>query len=565
MGRNPHATTEFQKARDFLLLHRNDYEKAYREFQWPRLSEFNWALDWFDVYAQGNQADALRIIGEGKENKISFADLSDTSSRVAQGLYRSGIRRGDSVLIMLGNAPALWEMMLACQKIGALIIPTASQATPSDLMDRISRGRVKGVLTDIAQLHKFESLPVFPSLIKFVDHAAPPHPWLSFDELRSSAKGHIEGTTRAQDPLLLYFTSGTTAKPKMVLHTHQSYPVGHLSTMYWIGIREHSIHQNISSPGWAKHAWSSFYAPWNAGATILVHEYARFQSENTLQVLRSQNVNSLCAPPTVWRMLILNALGPKPAELKELVSAGEPLNPEIIDHVAQEWGLTIRDGFGQTETTAQVGNTPGSRIIPGAMGRPLPGYKITLLDAEGRESREGEVALRLGTDRPVGLMEGYQDDPARNQAVMAGGFYRTGDEALVTSEGYFQFVGRGDDVFKSSDYRISPFELESVLLECDLVAESAVIPSPDPVRLCVPKAVITLKPGLSPSAELAASIFAFQKEKLASYKQIRRIEFSDLPKTISGKIRRVQLRNDEMEKRSQQTRAPQEYWIDDFR
>jgi acetyl-CoA synthetase len=315
--------------------------------------------------------------------------------------------------------------------------------------------------------------------------------------------------------------------------------------MFWLGLREGDRHQNISSPGWAKHAWSSFFAPWNAGASIVMHDQARFSAERTLEVLRAHRVNTLCAPPTVWRMMVLGALGARPIDLRELASAGEPLNPEVIDAVEKAWQITIRDGYGQTETTALVGNAPGSVVKPGSMGRVLPGHHVVLLDADGVESNEGEVSLVLGEKRPTSLMVGYIDDPERTSAVMAGGYYRTGDEALRDADGYIHFIGRRDDVFKSSDYRISPFELESALLEHEAVAEAAVVPSPDPVRLAVPKAFVTLRPGVEPNADVARDILAFCKQRLAPYKRIRRLEFMTLPKTISGKIRRVELRNRE--------------------
>ena len=366
------------------------------------------------------------------------------------------------------------------------------------------------------------------------------------------------------DPLFLYFTSGTTAKPKLVLHTQRSYPVGHLSTMYWIGIREGAVHQNISSPGWAKHAWSCIFAPWNAGATSLVHDYARFSARGTLQVLAEEKVVSLCAPPTVWRMLILEALGTKPAALEEIVSAGEPLNPEVIEQVRAAWGLTIRDGYGQSETTAVIGNSPGQKVILGSMGRPLPGYQVAPIDHRSQPTDEGELSLLL-EPRPAGLMVGYSDDPEKTALVMADGYYRTGDEARRDEEGYYHFVGRGDDVFKSSDYRISPFELESVLVEHPAVAESAIVPSPDAIRLAVPKAFIALAPGFEASAQTATDILAFARDKLAPYKRIRRLEFAELPKTISGKIRRVELRKREEAKRAElgETRGDGEYWLGD--
>jgi acetyl-CoA synthetase len=261
-------------------------------------------------------------------------------------------------------------------------------------------------------------------------------------------------------------------------------------------------------------------------------------------------------------MVALEPLGERPARLRELASAGEPLNPEVIETVERAWGMTIRDGYGQTETTALVGNAPGLPVRPGSMGKPLAGYDVVLLDADGRERDEGEVALRL-SPRPLGLMQGYLDDPTRTDAVTAGGFYRTGDEARRDADGYVHFVGRGDDVFKSSDYRISPFELESALLEHDAVAEAAVVPSPDALRLSVPKAFVVLRPGVAESAEIAWSILEFCKTRLAPYQRIRRLEFASLPKTVSGKIRRVELRNREAEQRSQGARGKNEYWAND--
>jgi acetyl-CoA synthetase len=358
-----------------------------------------------------------------------------------------------------------------------------------------------------------------------------------------------EGETLASDPLLLYFTSGTTSRPKLVLHSHQSYPVGHLSTMYWIGLERGGLHWNISSPGWAKHAWSCFFAPWNAGATVFVYNYARFNAREVLDVICRCGVTSLCAPPTVWRMLIQEDLAAFKVPLRELVGAGEPLNPEVIEQVERAWGLRIRDGFGQSETTAQIGNPPGQPIKPGSMGRPLPGYRIALLDAHDQPADEGEICIDL-SERPQGLMLAYEGDPAKNADVMRGGFYHTGDIARRDGDGYYFYVGRNDDVFKASDYRISPFELESVMIEHEAVLEAAVVPSPDALRLSVPKAYITLRAGHAPDQATAASIFRYAREKLAAYKRIRLIEFAELPKTISGKIRRVDLRRQE-EGRSQ--------------
>ena len=368
--------------------------------------------------------------------------------------------------------------------------------------------------------------------------------------------------TKATDPLLLYFTSGTTSKPKLVQHTHQSYPAGHLSTMYWIGIRPGDVHLNISSPGWAKHAWSCFFAPWNAGATIFIYNYERFDAVRMLETIVRCGVNTLCAPPTVWRMLIQQDLKAFPVKLTSVVGAGEPLNPEVIGQIRKAWGLTLRDGYGQTETTCQIGNSPGQPVKAGSMGRPMPGYRITLLDADGHEAGEGEICLELDP-APLGLMTGYRQDEGHSELVMRGGYYHTGDVASVDEDAYITYVGRADDVFKASDYRISPFELESVLIEHPGVAEAAVVPSPDPIRLSVPKAFIVLVEGERPGPEIARSIFDHCREKLAPFKRIRRLEFAELPKTISGKIRRVELRQAEMG-RSLEERREGEYWEEDI-
>jgi acetyl-CoA synthetase len=552
-------TDAFERARDVLLRNRDDLERARAEFRWPELGEWNWAWDWFDVLAQKNDGPAIVIVSEAHGvTRASYRDLAERSTRVARWLADHGVERGDRILVMLTNVMPLWETMLAAMKLGAVVIPATPQLTEADVDDRIARGGVRHIVTDAdgaKRVREPERLKV-----RLVVGTAPG--FTSFEETYAAPAEVAKVKTRAEDPLLLYFTSGTTAKPKLVLHTHQSYPVGHLSTMYWLGLRAGDVHQNISSPGWAKHAWSSFFAPWNAGATILVHDAPRFSAKRTFDVLREHDVTTLCAPPTVWRMLILEDLGAKPARLRELASAGEPLNPEVIEKVRAAWGITIRDGYGQTETTAQIGNPPGFDVRLGSMGKPLPGYDVVLLDGEGRETDEGEVALRLAP-RPTGLMTSYQDDDERTAAAMASGFYRTGDEARRDEAGYIHFVGRGDDVFKSSDYRISPFELESVLVEHDLVAEAAIVPSPDPLRLAVPKAFVVLKPDTPPTLATARSIFEFCSQKLAPYKRVRRLEFAPLPKTISGKIRRVDLRKLEASRRAKSERGEHEFWLEE--
>jgi acetyl-CoA synthetase len=553
----------FLHARDFLLTHRTDYDTAYRDFRWPQLDEFNWALDHFDHMARDNHSPALWVVDEdGSEQKLTFAELSARSNRTANFLRSLGVARGDRILMMLGNEVPLWETMLAAMKLGAVLIPATTLLSQDDLRDRLERGNVKHVIIGAAHVDKLAGL---------VDHCtrvcvgAQPEGWKPFDYAGHAAEFTPDGPTKASDPLLLYFTSGTTSKPKLVMHSHQSYPVGHLSTMFWIGLQPGDIHLNISSPGWAKHAWSCFFAPWNAGACIFIYNYARFNAKAMLNVLERYQVTTMCAPPTVWRMMIQEDLSTYRGRLKlrELIGAGEPLNPEIIEQVRNAWDITLRDGFGQTETTAQIGNSPAQRLKPGSMGRPLPGYRIALLDADDREAEEGEVCLVLNP-APTGLMLGYMDSAEKTTEVMRNGFYRTGDVASRDQEGYITYVGRADDVFKASDYRISPFELESVLIEHPAIVEAAVVPSPDPIRLAVPKAFVVLREDYRAGAELAKDIFTFLRSNLAPFKRIRRLEFADLPKTISGKIRRVELRKLEAERRAKGEKGAQEFCEEDF-
>jgi acetyl-CoA synthetase len=560
------ATDSFRAARDLLLRHREDYDSARREFAWPEFDEFNWALDWFDVIAAEHPDRAgLRIVAEDEDTSLTYGELAARSGQVANWLRSLGVGRGDRVLLMLGNVAPLWEIILAAMKLGAVIIPASTLLQPADLADRLARGNVRHVVTDAAQTAKFSGLPGDWTRIAVGPGEPTGAGWHAYDDSRAAAASFIpQGVTRAGDPLLLYFTSGTTAQPKLVGHTQVSYPVGHLSTMYWVGIQPGDVHLNLSSPGWAKHAWSNVYAPWNAGATILVLNYQRFSATGLLGAFGDCRVSTFCAPPTVWRMLIQSDLATADTSaLHECVAAGEPLNPEVIEQVRMAWGITVRDGFGQTETTAQVGNTPGQPVRPGSMGRPLPGYQVVLVDpVSGKPGRDGEICLDLSR-RPLGLMTGYLDDPELDAEAMRGGYYHTGDVATSDADGYITYVGRTDDVFKASDYRISPFELESVLIEHEAVAEAAVVPSPDPVRLAVPKAYILLTATSEPSPELARSIMEFCRERVAPYKRIRRIEFADLPKTISGKIRRVELRGQETT-RTEPVRGVTEFWEEDF-
>ncbi len=541
--------TTFKEARAFLLQHRTDYEGAVKGFRWPDPVPFNWALDWFDAELahdpESRDRTALWIVdaAHDRQTKLSFAALSRRSNQVANFLRAQGLKRGDHLLLLLGNVVPLWETMLAAMKLGVVVIPATTLLTTDELRDRLERGRAQAVVVAQDQVAKFVALGADDLVRIVVGDGVAPEGWLPFAQAADAAEGFVpDAPTQPDDSMLLYFTSGTTAKPKLVRHSHRSYPVGHLSTMYWLGLQPGDIHLNISSPGWAKHAWSCFFAPWNAGATIFVVNQPRFDAKALLATVGRCGVTTLCAPPTVWRLFIQEHLSDFKVSLREACGAGEPLNPEVIDQVRAAWGLTIRDGYGQTETAAIVGNSPGQQVKIGSMGRPLPGYRVEVTDIDGNLAKEGEITLALGVDRPAGLMQGYQAEGGELSGT-DGVRYRTGDVVFQDDEGYLTFVGRSDDVFKSSDYRISPFELESVLLEHDAVAEAAVVPSPDPIRLAIPKAYVLLVAGAERSRATALSIFEHLQARLAPFKRIRRLELvTELPKTISGKIRRVQLR-----------------------
>jgi acetyl-CoA synthetase len=559
------STAALCAARDRLRELCTSYDDAVTSFTWPDVGPtFNFVHDWFDSYARGSDRPALVIVEEdGSRGAYSFADMVVRSEQVAAHLAAHGVRAGDSVVVMLGNQVELWDTMLAIIRLGAVIMPTTTAVGPAELVDRLDRGRARAVVCNAADVAKFDEVP--GEYHRFVVGEAPAG-WTAYAAAYDTpAVPVVHPGNASTDRLLLYFTSGTTSRPKLVEHTHVSYPVGHLSTMYWLGLRPGDVHLNISSPGWAKHAWSNFFAPWLAEATVFVYNYARFDAAALLTQIRTEGITTFCAPPTVWRMLINADLSGGAGSLREAIAAGEPLNPEVIRQVERRWGLTIRDGFGQTETTACIANTPGQQIKAGSMGRPLPGVPVVLVDpltgTVVQGVGEGEICLDLAA-RPLSLMTGYQGDAERNAAAMDSGCYHTGDVAARDEDGYITYIGRTDDVFKASDYKVSPFELESVLIEHPAVAEAAVVPAPDPVRLAVPKAYVALVAGHEPNAETARSILAYAREHLAPYLRVRRLEFYELPKTISGKIRRVELRQRETEVKG--NRPAGEYRDEDF-
>lgn len=561
----------FLHARDFLLAARS-YEEAEAGFQWPDLIHFNWALDYFDHMAEGNAGAALVIADEsGSECRRSFDEMRIRSNRVANFLKNAGLQKEDVVMLMMNNSAELFEVFLAAMKTAAVITPASTLLTPADIGDRIKRGKVKCVVADASMADRIEEAgPVLKDVRIKIIVGGRRHGWTGFDQADVYGADYTNPfPTYSTDPCLLYFTSGTTAKPKMVLHTHASYPAGHLVTMFWVGLKPGDMHCNISAPGWGKHAWSSFFSPWNAGATVFVNKYERFNAAKTLELIEKHRITTLCAPPTVWRRFLIEDLAAYRFSLREIVSAGEPLNPEIISRVRAATGITIREGYGQTETVLQIGTFPGMPAREGAIGKRAPGFRAQVVDAGLRPQElgaEGQIALRIAPERPLGLMKGYACDRSRGDEVFIGGWYLTGDMASVDKDGYFWFVGRTDDVFKCSDYRISPFEVESGLLAHPAVAEAAVVGSLDKDRGgLVPKAFIALRPGFDPSRDVALDIFRFCLQSMAPYKRPRRIEFmQELLKTISGKLRRAELREYDDDLRRRDARGKLEFIESDF-
>ncbi|MBP1326824.1 acetyl-CoA synthetase [Leucobacter exalbidus] len=569
------ATLTFLAARDQLLSLAGDPDRARREFRWPDVgAHFNWAHDVFDVIATGNDTTALWISErDGSELKISFDEMRRRSDQVANWMRGIGVRKGDVAMLMLDNRFELWEIMLAAMKLGVAILPTSIVLGAAELADRIKRGGVNWVFAGPNDAVKFAGVPgryrgVGVGLEAGTqDQRALLYDWERYEESRAAGTAAIPNRSGSNDAAIIYFTSGTTSLPKIVEHSHVSYPLGHLTTLAWIGVRPGDTHLVISAPGWGKHAWSSFFGPWHVGATVFVVNSPRFDPAHLIAELDRAEVATFCAPPTVWRMLIQHNLTEKPRALREVVSAGEPLNPEVIARIKEWWGLEIRDGYGQTETTALIANMPGDPVVAGAMGRALPGVDIALIDPlTGAETSEGEICLRMGEpgSRPVNLMTGYLGNPEATDQAIQGGLFHTGDVAVQSEDGVLTFVGRTDDIFKSSDFKVSPFEVESALLEHDLVAEAAVVGAPDDTKLNITKAYVALAAGVEPDADTARAILAHARVALPAYMRVRRVEFFELPKTASGKIRRVELRQREERVHELGKRNPNEWREEDF-
>lgn len=547
-----------------------DYEAERRDFHLDVPAYFNFATDVIGRWAQDPSKLAMLWIGQnGEERSITFAEFAEGSNRAAHAFIQLGMQKGDRVMVMLPRIPQWWESVLGLMKIGAIAIPCTTLLTPRDIEHRANIAEVQGIITDHEGAEKFDQVRSECPTIKYTilveesnEDISGRENWINYHNNVGEASPEFSGPeTRSDDPSLIYFTSGTVGYPKMVLHTHTSYPIGHTITgKYWLDLHEDDLHWNVSEMGWAKAAWSNLFGPWVMGAAMFIQDArGKFDPIETLEMLNKYPITTFCAPPTVYRMLVLDQpmayLKTHPLKaLRHCVGAGEPLNPEVIRAWEQNTGLTIRDGYGQTETVLLCGNFPSISVKPGSMGKPSPGFEVSVIDHDGSElppNKEGDIAVRIYPERPKWMFKEYWHNPDATNACIRGEWYITGDRAYKDEEGYFWFVGRADDVIISAGYRIGPFEVESALKEHPAIVESAVVASPDEMRGEIVKAFVILAPGYSPTPELANELQEYVKKVTAPYKYPREIEFVDnLPKTISGKIRRVELRERERQNKS---------------
>jgi len=549
------ADREFAALRDLIIV---------------KPKKFNWVAEVFEkINVQDHPNDRALIWTDGAQTKtFSFEDLSILCNHFLNFLRQHGVHSNAVIFSQLPLLPENWLTTLVAIKGGFRLVPAATILSVNDIVYRFGKLKPEVVIADSENAAKIDEAEVlsgeFISLKISVNGTR--QGWVSFEKIYDESRMADAADTNADDPLFLFFTSGTTGMPKVVTHTHVSYPMGHLTTASWIGIKQGDVHYNISQPGWAKFAWSSFFAPWNVGATIFAfYQKGRFNAGEQLSMIEKHKITTFCAPPTALRMLILEDLKSYSFKLRECVAAGEPLNPEIIEVWKNGTGLTIRDGYGQTESTLLIANLPDGQLKYGSMGKPTFLYDIIIADEDGNElpvNEEGDITVKTDTGKPNGLFTEYFGEPDKEKEVFRHHLYYTGDKAYKDDDGYIWFVGRDDDVIKSSDYRVGPFEVESVLLEHECVVESAVVGSRHAVRGFVIKAFIVLNAGYTPDEQNAKEIFTFAKKNLAAYKTPRIIEFvTELPKTISGKIRRVELRAGEEQKIIQQLKKDYEYYF----
>ncbi|HZV48609.1 MAG TPA: AMP-binding protein [Candidatus Dormibacteraeota bacterium] len=529
-----------------------DYEETVRTFRLEVPERFNFARDVVGRWARDPDKLAMLWLGEdGTERRITFRAFDQRSDRVAAALQRLGVRPGDRVMVQLPRVPEWWEVLLGCFKAGAVAVPGTVLLTAKDIHYRTTMAEGVAYVTDAEGAARVDQVrDDCPSLRALIQVGGEPGGgWCDYEAELAAVDEPRPVDTASADPALIYFTSGTVGNPKMVLHTHASYPIGHVITgRFWLDLRPDDLHFNLSETGWAKAAWSSLFGPWNMGAALFVEDArGRFSASRTLDVLERYPITTFCAPPTAYRMLVLEDLSRRRfPSLRWCVGAGEPLNPEVIESWQRSTGLVIRDGYGQTETVLLCGNFPTLEVRPGSMGRPSPGFTVAVIDDDGRPlppGAEGDIAVRVHPERPVGLFREYWRNPEATAACRRGDWYVTGDRAVADQDGYLWFVGRADDVIISAGYRIGPFEVESALVEHPAVAEAAVVGKADPMRGTIVKAFVVLAPGHVGSEGLTRELQEHVRRVTAAYKYPREIEYvAELPKTISGKIRRVELR-----------------------
>ncbi|MFA5497912.1 MAG: AMP-binding protein, partial [Bacteroidales bacterium] len=550
----------------------SSYEDLCANFTIDVPEYYNFGFDVIDAWAKKdrNKLAMIWVDQKGNERKYTFFDLMRLSNQAVNICLKYGIKKGDRVMLMLPRTPEWWIFTIALIKLGAVYCPATTMLTPKDLKYRIQVAGIKMIITMAEYADKVEEIREdCPTLAARLMIDGVRDEWISYPvELDYPAPCshklvNLPGMhrTKATDPLLIFFTSGTTGEPKMVIHNH-SYPLGHLVTaQLWHDLRPNDLHLTISDTGWGKSAWGKLYGQWIVGACIFVYDIrGRFHATEILPLLEKYGITTFCCPPTIYRMLILADLGKFDlTDLRHCCSAGEAINPEVIRAWEEGTGRTIYEGYGQTETVLCIGTLPGMKAKPGSMGRPMPGWHIELLDDDGNPvgvGEEGRIAIKVDP-RPVGLFSGYLNNSDENHKVFSNGFYFTGDKAYMDEDGYFWFIGRDDDVIKSSGYRIGPFEVESAIMEHPAVQEAAVVGSPDVLRGLVVKAFVVLKPGNRPTESLVKDIQKQVKRVTAPYKYPRLIEFVEsLPKTISGKIKRHELRDLEMKRFTENNSRP---------
>ncbi len=489
----------------------------------PKPEKFNWVKEIFEgIYVKDTPDVTALLWTDGKEtHRFSFKEISNLSGRLLNFLRNNGVKQNDVVLTQMALQHMNWLAIVATIKGGFRMVPAATILSVHDLVYRFGKLMPKVVITDAenaAKIEEAETLSGKSVLIKIIAEGKR-EGWFCWKDIEKESSHAEAAETNPDDPLFLFFTSGTTGMPKVVTHTHLSYPFGHLTTSSWIGLQQGDIHYNISQPGWGKFAWSSVFAPWNVGATIFIfHKDGRFNAKETLALIEQYKITTFCAPPTVLRLLIQEDLKSYQFSFRECVAAGEPLNPEVIEIWKKGTGILIRDGYGQTESTCMVANLPGNKVKFGSMGKPTFLYDIVIADDEGNllpANEEGNICVKADTGKPNGIFYEYFGDPEKKKEAFRHGLYFTGDKAYRDKDDYIWFIGRNDDVIKSSDYRVGPFEVESVLLEHEAIQESAVVGSPHALKGFEVKAFIVLSKDYEPGQPLADDIFSFARKNLA--------------------------------------------------